>query len=396
MSFVGLITVVVAIVLAVPIGTLLIECLAALLPLRRSLLAPLATPPRIDVLIPAHNEAAVIENTLRNILAQLKPGDRACVVADNCSDDTAAIARRCGALVWERSDAHNRGKGFALDYGLTQLEADHGEVVVIADADCELTPGTLERIAAQAVVERRPVQAVYLMSCPAAPGPRDVVSQFAVMVKNLVRARGVARLGGPCLLSGSGMAFPWEIIRAAKLCSGNIVEDMQLSFDLLTTGHGAALCAEAQVTAPLPRLRQAAVTQRTRWEHGHLKTLLTQVPRLLAAAVRQRRLVLLAAALDLVIPPLSLLVVLWTLAFGVSLATAAISGVWWPTGMIAGEGAALFAAILITLLAFGSAGTARTVLLSVPIYVLSKIPIYARFIVRPQTAWVRTERDASV
>src|SRR6185436_16232635 len=75
----------------------------------RSLRRPLA------VLVPAHNEGSGLLPTIANIQSQLGPGDRLLVVADNCSDDTAAVARQNGAEVVERTDPTRLGKGFALD-----------------------------------------------------------------------------------------------------------------------------------------------------------------------------------------------------------------------------------------------------------------------------------------
>ncbi|MBL8825682.1 MAG: glycosyltransferase [Planctomycetaceae bacterium] len=384
-----------AIVVTTPIVVLCLECLAALLPART--IAKSATTPRptIDVLIPAHDEAQVISATLASVMAQLTPADRVSVVADNCSDSTALIARQVGATAFERHDLTRRGKGYALEYGLQQLANDHREVLVIVDADCELAPGTIDALARGAAASGNPVQAAYLMPSPESGTPRDFVSQFAVQVKNYVRLRGLARLGGPSLLTGSGMAFPWAVISLAPLGSPNIVEDMQLGFDLLVTGYPPQFCASAEVTAPLPRLRSAANSQRTRWEHGHLKTLLRQAPRLLFEAVRQRRPQLALAALDLLIPPVSLLVTVWLAALLVALAVGAWTQVWYPAQILSGAGVLLAVAIAAAL-RFSTAREAWRIVTAVPLYVLSKLPIYLRFVFRPQRAWLRTQRDPGV
>jgi cellulose synthase/poly-beta-1,6-N-acetylglucosamine synthase-like glycosyltransferase len=71
---------------------------------------------RLAVVIPAHNEASVISSTLRSVVPQLGKADRLTVVADNCSDETAAIAATEGAEVITRRDLVRRGKGYALDH----------------------------------------------------------------------------------------------------------------------------------------------------------------------------------------------------------------------------------------------------------------------------------------
>jgi cellulose synthase/poly-beta-1,6-N-acetylglucosamine synthase-like glycosyltransferase len=267
-------------------------------------------------------------------------------------------------------------------------------VVVMVDADCIVHQGTIEQIARRAVQTTRPVQAIYLMEQPTNPGPKDSVSALAFMVKNLVRPRGLQQLGLPCLLTGTGMAFPWSVMQNVTLASGNIVEDMQLALDLALTGQAPVFCAEAKVTGRLPQQQQAAKGQRTRWEHGHLQTLLTQVPRLLKASVQQKRFDLLAIALDLCIPPLSLLVMMWVAI----MAGALLSGKWgasWLPGMgLAIEGLLLLISIVGAWAKFGRADLPVLTLLAVPFYIVWKIPLYFAFLVRPQTKWIRTERDA--
>ncbi len=105
--------------LSISVLVLLTEVLAAtLLPKRNWQLPYNSVRPSLAVLVPAHNEGASILPTVNDILAQLGPSDRLLVVADNCSDDTADVARKAGAEVIERRDDANRGKGHALDYGI--------------------------------------------------------------------------------------------------------------------------------------------------------------------------------------------------------------------------------------------------------------------------------------
>jgi cellulose synthase/poly-beta-1,6-N-acetylglucosamine synthase-like glycosyltransferase len=384
-----------AVAVAVPIAVVAIEVCAAVWPSRlRAVQA--TTRPTVDVLIPAHNEETVIEATLDSVRAQVRPGDRIFVVADNCTDRTAELARRAGVIVCERRNDEQRGKGFALQFGVQQIAPEHADVVVIVDADCRLEPGTLDALASTAVAENRPVQGDYLMTCPPEPSPRDVVSHFAVTVKNRVRQRGVNHLGGAAVLTGSGMAFPWEIMKHARLDGGNIVEDMQLSFELLIAGHAPLYCSDARVVAPLPQQHKASRAQRTRWEHGHLQTMLNRVPRLLWESVRQRRLGLLGAAIDLAVPPLSLLVLAWGV---VCLATigGAIAGLGFvPLVVTAVSGLLLAASMWLSLACFGDGLTVGAVFAAVPRYVVGKVPIYASFLFRRQKAWVRTDRDQIV
>lgn len=390
---------IIPLLLLIPIGVFSMECIAAILPSNRrrlNLAAWEENRPSVAVLIPAHNEEMGILETIQTIQPQLAEQDRLVVVADNCTDATAAIARQAGATVFEREDAVHRGKGYALDYGLRQLEQQPPDVVVMIDADCTVYPTCIGKIAYLAWKTYRPIQALYLMEQPPRPSPRDSISALAFLFKNLVRPLGLSRLGQPCLLTGTGMAFPWEVIHHSPLASGNIVEDMQLGLDLAIQGYAPLFCGEAKVVGHLPSQNKAATSQRTRWEHGHLQTLLTQCPRLLKASVRTGRYDLLAIALDLLIPPLSLLMMLWGLGFLIT-----GIGIWvgltpLPFVVMILQGLLIFISIYLGWFAFGQQDIPLAALLSVPLYVLWKIPMYFKFLVRPQSKWIRTERDVPI
>jgi len=402
--FVDIALFVIALGLLVPIAVLFIECSAALLSGRSDSWDASVPRPRVAVLVPAHNEAFGIGATLETILPQLTEQDRLVVIADNCSDETAAIAKRCCeaqfactfgmTTVIERIDTDRRGKGYALDYGLRSIEVAPPEVVVLVDADCIVHEGAIDRIVRQAHEIARPVQSTYLMERPANPGPKDSVSALAFMVKNLVRPSGLAQLGLPCLLTGTGMAFPWSVIQKATLASSNIVEDMQLGLDLAIAGVPPVFSSDAKVTGRLPQQREAAKSQRTRWEHGHLQTLLTQVPQLFKASLGQRRFDLLAIALDMCVPPLSLLVMMWVAAIAGASVAGALGASWSPAIFLAIEGLLILISIVGAWAKFGRDDLPVLTLLAVPFYLLWKIPLYLAFLVRPQTKWIRTERDA--
>ncbi len=383
-----------ALILLVPVLVIFIECAASLFPLQRKRWDSSVIQPKIAVLVPAHNEAAVIRPTLQALLSQLSSSDRLVVIADNCTDETANIARQTGAIVLERWDEKRRGKGFALDFGLDFLQSDPPEVVVVVDADCLVEEGSIKKIAQLAANSNRPVQATYLMVRSATKNAKEAVSFLAFLVKNLVRPSGLARLGLPCLLTGTGMAFPWKVIQKVSLASGNIVEDMKLSLDFALAGYSPIFCQDAKVNGVLPQKSQAAKNQRTRWEHGHLQTLLNEVPSLMRAAFRKNQWDLLAIALDLSVPPLALLVAIWVVLAILAIILAISSGVWLPGIFLAIEGMLILAAIVGAWARFARHELPLTTLLSVPLYILWKIPLYASFLVKPQTKWVRTERDA--
>lgn len=383
---------IVALGLAVPILVLFIECCAAIFPLRK----PQPTSekrPSVAVLIPAHDEAAGIGATLETLLPQLAQTDRLVTIADNCTDETANIARQFGVTVLERQDTENRGKGYAVNFGLQFLADNPPDVVVMMDADCRVEPGTLDTISRLAIETSSPVQATYLMECPPQPTPKDSISALAFQVKNWVRPQGLAQFGLPCLLTGTGMAFPWSVIHQVPLEGGNLVEDMQLGLDLAVAGYAPVFSPQARVMGMLPQQEKAAKNQRTRWEHGHLQTLRSQVPRLVKAAITQRRWDLFSLALDLCVPPLSLLVMLWASVMALSVVLGWAGVGWQPALWLALEGMLLMVAIFGSWFRFGRNTIPLLTLLAVPLYILWKIPLYLGFLIRPQQQWVRTERD---
>ncbi len=373
---------------------LLVECIAALFPVPSQFSENNWQNTKVTILVPAHNEEVVIRSTLLDIKLQLQKQHHLVVIADNCSDATAEIARAVGATVIERHDPLLTGKGYALDYGLRFLESEPPDVVVFVDADCKVEPGAIKKLTQYAIATKQPVQATYLIAKPSSSSPKESVSAFAFKVKNLVRPLGLAQLKMPCLLTGTGMAFPWSVIRSVDLASGYIVEDMKLGLDLTIAGYVPVFCPQAYVTALLPQQAQATKSQRTRWEHGHLKTLLTYVPVLLKASLKQKRLDLLISALDMCVPPLSLLIFIWLLLMAISLVFGVLTALWMPATFLSTAGLFLLISILGAWVKFGRTDLPLKELLTVPFYILWKIPIYLKFLVQPQNKWIRTERDS--
>lgn len=377
----------------VPVVVLLTQVLLAMLPVRAATPLPGARP-RIAVLIPAHNEEAGLLATLSSLQPQLMTGDRILVVADNCFDRTADVARRAGADVVERTHAQLRGKGYALDFGVQALAAAPPDVVVIVDADCIVGDGAIARLAGLATQHQRPVQALYLMHAPAGSGPLKKIAEFAWLVKNKVRPLGWFRLDLTCQLMGTGMAFPWQTIHAARLATGHIVEDMKLGMDLALAGTPPMFCPHALVHSYFPTSSEGVQSQRTRWEHGHLSMITSTAPATLFAALRRRSAKLFAFGLDLCVPPLALLVLLVGALAGLGLMLALVGGPLAPLVVGVLAGAALGVAILLSWWRYGRTVLRGKELALAAFYVLAKIPLYFRFLFQRQVSWVRSKRDS--
>lgn len=350
---------------------------------------------RAAVLIPAHDEKEVICAVLRDMQKQMLAVDRILVVADNCTDDTAALARACGAEVIERCDERARGKGYALDYGIRHLSANPPDVVVVLDADCRMGPGSLDVLVNTADHTGRPVQALDIMKAPSDSGFQLVVSEFAWRIKNWARPLGWSKLGWPCQLMGTGMAFPWSIAKKMALANGHLAEDMKLGAELAVIGLHPLFCPQAVVTSEFPAFEQARKSQRVRWEHGHMNLLLGLSPRLLWCAIKTRNMLTMAMALDLMVPPVSLLAVLlgvlWTLSWGFVFLADATGPLLLTTSMCFVFSLTLWIAVR----RWGHDLADEIRMSRIIGYMIAKLPLYFSYLYKPQKNWVKTSRKPS-
>ena len=377
----------------IPCTVFFLECLAAFVSSDSEPNNEQIVRPKTTILIPAHNEAAQIKQVIETLLPQITEGDRIIVIADNCHDNTAELARSTGVTVWERENLTERGKGYALDYAMGRIKDDPPQVLVILDGDCLVEPKTIEKITCKAIATGRPVQATYLMEQPENPSLKDNISMFSIKVKNSVRLLGLNRLGWHSLLTGSGMAFPWSLIEQVSLAGSKTTDDMQLTVDLALNGSTPIFCADALVMGRLMKDKDAQ-SQRSRWEHGHLEMILVEVPRLLRAFLKTGNLAALGLALDLSIPPLSLLLMAWFIsAIVIWSATIFTSLSLVPAIIISVAGAFLIGGVLLCWVKFGRFDLPLKNSIAIPFYILSKIPIYLKFLVKPQSRWLKTERD---
>ncbi len=368
------------------------ECIAACLPRRRRA-APARPEARAVVLVPAHDEADGIGATLASLRAALGPRDRILVVADNCTDDTAGRARAEGAEVIERREPDRRGKGYALAFGIAHLAEAPPDVLIVVDADCRVAPDALRVLVAAALDTGRPVQARYRFAAPRPSTVSSSISSFAIRVKNEVRPRGLARLGLPCALTGSGMAFPWAVATAAPPAGAHLVEDLAMGIELARRGHPPLACPEALVSSALPATDAAALGQRRRWEHGVLGTQLREGPRLLLDGLRRRSPAQVGMGLDLMVPPLALLLGGLSAAAALGAALALVGGGGATLAVSSLGLAAVLGGVLLAWLRFGLDVLPPRALLGLPGYVAWKLPLYFDFFTRRgQAEWVRTAR----
>ena len=394
LNVVNIILLLVGGIIIIPCFVFFLECFAAFISGKQDLeLTDNIDRPKTTVLIPAHNEAEQIKEVLEVLQQQITARDEVIVIADNCHDNTANLARSTGVTVLERENLSDRGKGYALDYAIEHIKDNPPEVLVILDGDCIIKADTIKNITCKAIATGRPVQSTYLMEQPENPSLNDNVSMFSIKIKNLVRLLGLNQLGWHCLLTGSGMAFPWSLIEGVSLAGSKTTDDMQLTVDLALAGSTPIFCKNAFVVGRLMK-DKAATSQRSRWEHGHLEMILIEVPRLLNAFIKTGNLAALRLALDISIPPLSLLVMTWIICMVITwlpVITVGMSVI--PAILVSIAGVFLMTGVLLAWIRFGRTDISLKNLMAIPFYILGKIPIYLKFIVKPQSRWLKTERD---
>lgn len=379
----------VLIALTVP-GTLLLALLtaAACLPARRS-------PPqvrslqRVAVVIPAHNEEALIQRTLRSLKADADRRIQLHVIADNCSDRTAALARAEGVTVLERVDSERRGKGWALDYAFAHLMPQGFDAFLIVDADSEVEPGFFDALIERLESGADAVQAAYLPTGSATDTKARLI-RIARQAWNVLRLRGRERLGLSVGILGNGFGLTRETLQAVPYISRSIVEDLEYHILLVSAGRRVQFAASAMVRGEMPTEGKALDTQRARWEGGRFRVLADHGRALAGRALRgdMKSAELLG---DLTLLPLAYHVGLLVLGLGLALVASAAS----LQTLVAISLGVLVWHVLIAVVIGDGGWRDLVALLSVPIYILLKISRLGAVLktARSGANWIRTARD---
>ncbi|MES2193632.1 MAG: glycosyltransferase family 2 protein [Pseudomonadota bacterium] len=384
--------------LSIPVVVLFVEVIAALQARKE---APVEWPVfeasrRVAVIVPAHDESTGIVPTIADIKPQLNANDRLIVVADNCTDDTAAVAKAAGAEVIVRNDLDRIGKGYALGWGITHISADPPDFVIFIDADCRIEPDAIGKLKQVCGNLQKPVQACFLMKTPENSPIDHSFAEFFFLLRNWVRPLGLRHLNCPVQLMGTGMMFPWEVIRSAPLASGHLVEDLKLGLDLAEVGKAPQFVPFVRVTSDFPITAKGTDSQRLRWVQGHIGMILKTVPRLLFKAITHRNQDLTVLTLDLLVPPLSLLGLMIIVTLFLSALAAAV-GLPLAALIISGANISLFAvAIMLAWRNFGREVLPVRILLSIGPLILGKLRLYGRMLMgRTAAQWIRTDRGKS-
>lgn len=316
-----------------------LEVLVAILPWKETTQVEPLSRLRFAVLVPVHNAQSSIGRTVQALLPTLGAKDRLLVVAENCTDNTASIARRAGAEVIEHADGAHRGIAHAIDAGLKHLKSDPPDAVVFLRNGTQARGDTVRLLGTAAMTMRRPAQAIHDPPLDSGTDSAATIANLKLRFKHLVRALGLARMTGVTHLASEGMALPWALTYNLRDPGETPVDYRQLGLDLAVAGTPPLLVPSASVERAASDREHAA-------ESGYLKSLVTKVPWLLFQGAIRCRPDVIGLGLDLAVPSLATLFRLWILALIFALAGVPMGTTAWPALvlLLAGGCVALIAA----------------------------------------------------
>jgi cellulose synthase/poly-beta-1,6-N-acetylglucosamine synthase-like glycosyltransferase len=366
---------------------LLLLTLGGVLPSRRLPETEANQAPRhIGVVVPAHNEQASISPCVTNLLNCDKPSGKfsVYVVADNCTDDTAARAEAAGAQVLVRHDEQRRGKGYALDYAFNILLKQDIDAVLVVDADTVVEANFIRACEHVFANGADAVQCRYTVNNPQA-SLRTRLMHVAFLAFNVLRPRGRERWGLSVGISGNGFGLSRKTLQSVPYCARSVVEDLEYHLTLVRAGMRVRFIDATTVRADMPTGGTGTDSQRARWEGGRFRMMRELIPPLTQTVFRGR-LRLLEPLLELLLLPLGWHVLLLLIALLI------------PFALTQGYALFGFGVVVLHVLAalWVGGGTIKDLaaLASAPFYILWKLTQLPRLLktAHKDATWIRTKR----
>ena len=232
---------------------------------------------RYGVLIAARNESMVIGNLIRSIQNQTYPGKLVdiFVVADNCTDDTAGIARQLGAKVYERFNKQEVGKGYALDFAFRRIAQDYGndyyDAFFVFDADNLLDPHYIDEMNA---VFSQGYQIITSYRNSKNYATNWITAGYSLWFLREAKYLNNARmmLGTNCAISGTGFMISNKIVQKYGGWKFHLLtEDIEFTVHNVVRGRKIGYCHTAVLYDEQPTAFRQSWRQRLRWARGYLQ-----------------------------------------------------------------------------------------------------------------------------
>lgn len=357
---------------------------------------------RFAIVVPAYNEESSLPRTLKNLFEVDYPDDKfdIIVIADNCTDNTAEVAREKGAKVRVRNNPDKRGKGYALRWCFDQLieenEVNRYDAAIVVDADSIVSNNMLRVMNKYRENGAEVVQGYLTVDSQPDIWTSEII-RIGFTLYNFVRPLARRAIGCPAGLRGNGMCFSMDVLKKVPWDAYSLTEDLEYGIKLLLNDVDVVFAPEAIGFNVVPKNPKNAESQRERWEIGRLPILKKYFGKLFKEAFKQRSFKILDTLIDLATPPLVNMLIV---AFGMATASLLLWFVglqstllwfWLWLGVI---GLGFFHALLGLYTAGVGWSTYRS-LLYVPRYAVWKLYIYCKvlFLEGRTTEWIRTSRE---
>ena len=246
---------------------------------------------RFMAIIPAHNEEKVVGNLIASLKRQNYPKELydIYVIADNCTDNTAKVAKEAGAIVYERFDEEHKTKGYALNWFLKQKIEENApyDAFCIFDADNIVDENFIKNMNKKLCQGEEVVQGYRDIK-----NPTDswITAGYAIFYWTMNRFYHLARynLGLSPLINGTGFMVKFDIIKPTGWDTNTLTEDIEFSLKTIISGKKLGWATDAIVYDEQPVGFKQSWSQRSRWTVGHIQCLKEYtIP--LAVAVKEHK-----------------------------------------------------------------------------------------------------------
>ncbi len=354
---------------------------------------------KFAMIIPAHNEEISIGKTITSLFEVDYPSEKfdVIVVADNCTDLTADIAKKHGATVYERADKINRGKGYALRWCIDLLfnTKKNYDAIAIIDADSVISKNFLSVLNYYINNGSKAIQTADLVA-PQPDAWSSEITRLGFMLYNFVRPLGRKVINCSAGVRGNGMCFTAKTLKEVPWDTYSLNEDLEYGLVLLLNGINVDFAPEAIVLATMPMAAKNAETQRARWERGRFPIIKKYSSKLLRYSIEKLSFRTFDAFIELITPPFVnlfafavtiLLINLVLLLLGITFAKTFI--MLWSLVILAAV-----AHVLIGLFTARADVMLFKAFLYIPKYIVWKFLLYFRvFRSNKKDEWIRTTRE---